>query len=97
MNGSGTFLANGRNQHFALIARDGISGSFDMEAAPFPHENHGEDQTFANTAVAHFTAAGKQDRDYSCVHVIHASNTSFCYPQQIWRKDQVAHLFHGFS
>ena len=30
MNGSGAFLANGRNQHFALIARDGISGSFDM-------------------------------------------------------------------
>ena len=30
MNGSGTFLANGRNQHFALIARDGISESFDM-------------------------------------------------------------------
>ena len=30
MNGSWTFLANGRNQHFALIARDGISGSFDM-------------------------------------------------------------------
>ena len=30
LNGSGTFLANGRNQHFALIARDGISGSFDM-------------------------------------------------------------------
>ena len=30
MNGSGTFLANGRNQHFALIARDGISGSFHM-------------------------------------------------------------------
>ena len=30
MNGSGTFLANGRNQHFALIARDGISGSFNM-------------------------------------------------------------------
>ena len=30
MNGSWTFLANGRNQHFTLIARDGISGSFDM-------------------------------------------------------------------
>ena len=30
LNGSGAFLANGRNQHFALIARDGISGSFDM-------------------------------------------------------------------
>src|SRR5215472_7733249 len=30
LNGSGTFLANGRNQHFALIARDGISGAFDM-------------------------------------------------------------------
>jgi hypothetical protein len=30
LNGSGTFLANGRNQHFALIARDGISGSFNM-------------------------------------------------------------------
>src|SRR5215472_93738 len=30
LNGSGTFLANGRNQHFALVARDGISGSFDM-------------------------------------------------------------------
>jgi hypothetical protein len=30
LNGSGTFLANGRNKHFALIARDGISGSFNM-------------------------------------------------------------------
>jgi hypothetical protein len=30
LKGSGAFLANGRNQHFALIARDGISGSFDM-------------------------------------------------------------------
>src|SRR5262245_16110757 len=30
LNGGGTFLANSRNQHFALIARDGISGPFDM-------------------------------------------------------------------
>ena len=30
LNGSGAFLANGRNQHFALVACDGISGSFDM-------------------------------------------------------------------
>src|SRR6516165_12821259 len=30
LNGSGTFLANGRNQRFALVARNGISGSLDM-------------------------------------------------------------------
>src|SRR5262245_12845052 len=35
LNGSGTFLANGRNQHFALIARDGISGSFDMTQSAY--------------------------------------------------------------
>src|SRR5262249_54062750 len=30
LKGSGTFLADGRNKCFALIARDGISGSFEM-------------------------------------------------------------------
>jgi glycosyltransferase involved in cell wall biosynthesis len=67
------------------------------ETERFLNQNHGEDQKFADAAVARFNCAGKQDRDYSCVHVIHTSNTSFCFPQQVWPKGQVAQLFPGFS
>jgi glycosyltransferase involved in cell wall biosynthesis len=72
------------------------------EEIRFPNENHGEDQPFAKTAVARFRAAGKQDFDCSCVHVIHEwnatqrGNISFCYPQQLLPIEWLPRLFPHF-
>ena len=40
-------------------------------------QRHGEDQIFADVAVAKFRSAGKQDFARSCLHVIHSKNASF--------------------
>jgi hypothetical protein len=37
------------------------------EGLRFPNQNRGEDQIFANTAVARFKASGKQDFACSCI------------------------------
>lgn len=77
----------------------GFSYVFDRrvwETVRFPDQNHGEDHVFANAAVARFKSAGQQDLDCSCIHVIHSSNTSFAYPQQILDRRLLQQLFPGF-
>jgi glycosyltransferase involved in cell wall biosynthesis len=61
------------------------------------HGWHGEDQIFADAAVAKFRSAGKQDFGCSCLHVIHNKNISFTYPQQILPSGLVPTLFPKFS
>jgi glycosyltransferase involved in cell wall biosynthesis len=66
------------------------------EKVGFPDQNHGEDQIFADTAVAHFKSAGKQDFAYSCLHVIHTTNISISFPQQILPRNLLPQLFPDF-
>jgi glycosyltransferase involved in cell wall biosynthesis len=53
------------------------------EAHPFPDSSEQEDQDFADNAVANFSHAGMQDTGFIAVHVIHGSNASYAYPQQL--------------
>ncbi len=53
------------------------------QARPFPDHDHGEDQVFADAAISRLRHAGMQDTGCLMVHVIHDSNTSIAYPQQI--------------
>jgi glycosyltransferase involved in cell wall biosynthesis len=66
------------------------------DAIHFPDQNHGEDQVFADNAVAKFKSAGKQDFACSCLHIIHTTNTSIAFPQQILPKESLAQLFPDF-
>jgi glycosyltransferase involved in cell wall biosynthesis len=50
------------------------------EEVRFPDRNHGEDQVFADTVIARFKSAGKQDFAGSCLHVIHTTNSSISFP-----------------
>ena len=53
---------------------------------------------FANTAVHQlkFRSAGMQDATRSCLHIIHASNTSIAFPQQILPAKSLPILFPKF-
>jgi glycosyltransferase involved in cell wall biosynthesis len=68
------------------------------QAGKFPNQNHGEDQVFADTAVHQlkFRSAGKQDATCSCLHIIHDSNTSIAFPQQILPPENLPVLFPKF-
>jgi glycosyltransferase involved in cell wall biosynthesis len=66
------------------------------EAIHFPDQYHGEDQVFADNAVANFKSGGKQDCDRSCLHVIHSGNTSMVFPQQILPLENLPQLFPRF-
>lgn len=74
--------SRGRNEEWGY----GFSYVYDRkvwEAHPFPDQNHGEDQVFADAAIAKFNHAGMQDNDFLVVHVLHAANASVAYPQQL--------------
>ncbi|WP_414462445.1 glycosyltransferase family 2 protein [Hyphomicrobium sp. DY-1] len=62
----------------------------------FPDQGHGEDQVFADAAIAEFRHAGMQDRQQLAVHVIHTSNTSVSFPQQLLPADFHQTYFQGF-
>ena len=66
------------------------------EATQFPDRNHGEDQPFAEAAVANFQSAGKQDTDRTCLHIIHTNNTAITFPQQILPPQILPQLFPDF-
>lgn len=66
-------------------------------AHPFEDERFGEDQPFATAAVANFKHAGMQDRDFLMVHVMHGTNASIAYPQQILTHDVGQACFPGFA
>lgn len=63
----------------------------------FPDQGHGEDQVFADAAIADFPHAGMQDRQQLCVHVIHTTNTSMSFPQQLLPQDFQQTHFQGFT
>jgi glycosyltransferase involved in cell wall biosynthesis len=76
-----------------------------IEQPRFPGDRgFGEDQIFAD-AVPNCRKAGKQDystheNDFiagSCIHVIHASNMSLAYPQQILPRDWLRRFFPHFD
>jgi glycosyltransferase involved in cell wall biosynthesis len=67
------------------------------QAIHFPDRNHGEDHDFANKVVKQFKAAGMQDRDHLCLHVIHGRGTSITFPQRKLRRTQLEELFPLFS
>jgi glycosyltransferase involved in cell wall biosynthesis len=66
------------------------------EAVRFPNQDHDEDQIFADTAVARFKSAGRQDFTCSCLHVIHTTNGSSSFPQQVLPSDLLPQLFPNF-
>jgi|SRR5580700_603647 glycosyltransferase involved in cell wall biosynthesis len=66
------------------------------EAVQFPDQNHGEDQKFADAVVARFKSDGKQDFDRTCLHIIHTSNTSAAFPQQILPTATLPQAFPDF-
>lgn len=66
------------------------------EKVRFPDENHGEDQIFANEAVARFRSDGKQDFGCSCLHILHTTNISIAFPQQILPAERLPQLFPDF-
>ncbi|MBS0251205.1 MAG: glycosyltransferase family 2 protein [Proteobacteria bacterium] len=68
------------------------------EASPFPNDKtHGEDQPFANAAIAKFSHAGMQDPGFLSLHVIHTANTSVSYPQQYLGHEFGQEHFPGFT
>jgi glycosyltransferase involved in cell wall biosynthesis len=66
------------------------------EAIQFPDQSHGEDQVFADNAVAKFKSAGKQDFACSCLHIIHTANISIALPQQTLPIEMLPQLFPDF-
>jgi len=67
------------------------------QAIPFPDRDHGEDHEFANAVVARFKAAGMQDTERLCIHVIHSGNTSISFPQRRLRRTMLGEMFPGFG
>jgi glycosyltransferase involved in cell wall biosynthesis len=65
-------------------------------AQPFPDHDHGEDKIFTDAAIANFKHAGMQDRQFLMVHVIHDSNSSVSYPQQLLQLDLGPTYFPDF-
>jgi glycosyltransferase involved in cell wall biosynthesis len=66
------------------------------QAIQFPDRNFQEDQVFADQAIKKFNSAGAQDFARSCLHIIHANNTSIAFPQQILPADNRGILFPLF-
>lgn len=66
------------------------------EKIGFPDQAKGEDRVFADAAVAKFKSAGKQDFACSCLHIIHTSNASIAFPQQILPSEHLPVLFPDF-
>jgi glycosyltransferase involved in cell wall biosynthesis len=66
------------------------------EAQAFADTSNGEDKFFAEAAVKSFSHAGMQDTSFAAVHVIHGSNTSYAYPQQLLPQAFGEAYFPGF-
>jgi glycosyltransferase involved in cell wall biosynthesis len=63
------------------------------EHGQFPDMNWNEDGIFMLNAVQHFKLMGIHDVECTCLHVIHASNTSRCFPQYMMPGFLVHKLF----
>lgn len=64
---------------------------------PFPDTSNAEDCAFADKAIQDFNHAGMQDTSFLILHVIHDSNTSAAYPQQLLPQEFGEAYFPGFS
>jgi glycosyltransferase involved in cell wall biosynthesis len=53
------------------------------EHARFPDIDWNEDLPFAKRAMERFTLVGVQDDACTCIHVLHESSTSRCFPQYL--------------
>jgi glycosyltransferase involved in cell wall biosynthesis len=51
------------------------------EASPFPDRDWDEDGAFARKALERFNLVGLDDRERTCLHILHVTNTSQCFPQ----------------
>jgi hypothetical protein len=54
-----------------------------MEKNPYPAINFNEDGLFALNALENFKLDGFFDTQGICLHFIHQTNTSSCFPQYI--------------
>lgn len=59
----------------------------------FDQVSHGEDIAFARLVLDKFNCAGMQDWTATCLHRIHAGNTSRAFPQQLLPKVWLTRLF----
>jgi len=53
------------------------------EHARFPDIDWNEDRPFAKQAMERFPLVGVQDEACTCIHVLHESSTSWCFPQYL--------------
>ncbi|MFO1186934.1 MAG: glycosyltransferase family A protein [Alphaproteobacteria bacterium] len=67
------------------------------EAGRFPDKNWNEDGEFVAAARRRFTMVGAPDRQGLCLHVIHAGNSSRCFPQYRLPYFLVERFFPGYS
>lgn len=64
----------------------------------FDDRDWGEDHVFADKVIAKYKSAGRQDLTYSCLHVLHGTNISWTYPQQVMSADGLlTQLFPSFG
>jgi glycosyltransferase involved in cell wall biosynthesis len=65
------------------------------EHARFPDIDWNEDRPFAKQAMERFPLVGVQDDACTCIHVLHESSTSRCFPQYLLPRFVVDRLFPG--
>jgi len=53
------------------------------EATPFPDVNWNQDVVFMLNAVQRFHLTGLYDIDCNCLHILHGTNVSQCFPQYL--------------
>ncbi|WP_179404109.1 glycosyltransferase family 2 protein [Burkholderia guangdongensis] len=89
--GNGAFRDNHLGYGFSYCYRKSV-----WAGHPFPHQQFNEDGEFIVNAVARGTrVALLQDDAGLCVHVLHQSNTSICFPQYVIPDVLVQRLFPG--
>lgn len=65
------------------------------EHARFPDIDWKEDLPFAKQAAERCTVVGVQDEECTCIHVLHESSTSRCFPQYLLPRFLFDRLFPG--
>ena len=63
------------------------------EHIKFEEINHNEDAPFISSALQRFKLVGVHDYRCTCIHVIHETSTSSCFPQYMIPSFLVAQLF----
>lgn len=63
------------------------------QQAPFPEIDWNEDGVFAKAAMKTCRMVFVQDPKGLCMHIVHRSNSSVCYPQYLFPNALFGHLF----